>query len=142
MNREFKWGTLLTLEELNKKKITLESTIEPKPHIIEEFYRALGTTEDKIKELSNLRLNKLAGGYFLANYNPYTNECRDTTTNFRIPNHYHVEEIHDQYITITRYPNMREGYKEVPGLDISNFENTITSIKLKYSDFNLIGSCF
>lgn len=131
-----------SLKELNKNNVTSGSTIQPKSYIIDKFYRALGTTEQEINRLSQERLNKLATGYFLGSWNSRLWEPHSTITNFRIPEHYHVNAIEDEYITIQFYSNMRQGYKEVKGSDVDKYHNMVNTIKLKYDDFFLMSNSF
>lgn len=133
------WTKPLTLEELNRSKIEPGSTIMPKDYIINEFYRALGTSEERINERSKERTNNLANGWFLGTWNETLCESRNVTTNFQIPNCYHINNIEEDYITIRFYSNMKQGYKEVPGLNVEKYHNMVNTIKLKYDDFYLMG---
>ena len=135
-----KENSLLDMKSFNKSIIKEGATIQVKGHVLDLFYTALGISKDEVNKVSSERLNKLAGGFFLANHNPHTNTFKDITTNFSIPDKYHLEEIHKKYITISRYSHCKEGFKDLKGVNINAYEKAVSNVKLGYDDFYIMGS--
>ncbi len=120
------------MKEFNRDIVRINSTVQVKEHIMDQFYNALGVTKDNAERLSKERLDKMASIYFV--------DCSGATTNFTLPNQYHVTEVFEDYVSIETYEGFSNGYKELQNADIRKYKEKVNSIKLEFDDFYVMGS--
>ena len=102
---------------------------------MDKFYDALGVTEKRIQQMSDERLDRLAAGWFIGHKD-------NMSTNFFIPNQYHVSEVYDDHIRISIYPNFKKGYEEITKVGAQDYRNLVHNIKLGWDDFYVMGHAF